>query len=386
MGLAKGIYPIKGQVQHYDWGGYDFLPQLLGIPNPAHQPFAEYWLGTHPKSPSVIEKKGEKPLADFVELPFLFKMLDVRDMLSIQVHPTKKAAEIEFARENNERIPLDAPYRNYKDDNHKPELACAISEFWLLHGFKREEDLLKILSAVPEFEGLLPYFVNGGYEELYKKVMGMPQDEVNATLQSLLDRIIPLYQQGVLQKNEEDYWAAKAALTFNTGGNADRGIFSVYFFNIVKLNPGEAIFQDAGIPHAYMFGQCAEIMANSDNVLRGGLTSKHIDVKELLKHTRCEAVTPEILPGRMLDGLEKVFKTPAPEFELSLIELPGAGRSDLQATADHVLFLYEGEAVFSYGTVKRALKKGEALFITGGIGYSMESDAGAVLFRAAVPD
>ncbi len=125
----------------------------------------------------------------------------------------------------------------------------------------------------------------------------MPQDEVNKHLQSLLDRIIPLYNTGKLKRSQEDFWAARAAQTFSQGKNIDRGIFSVYLFNLVGLQKGQAIFQDAGVPHAYLEGQNIEIMASSDNVLRGGLTTKHIDVKELLKHVKCEPTNPNILNG-----------------------------------------------------------------------------------------
>jgi len=271
MEAKKGVYPIKGVVQHYDWGGTDYIPGLLGLINTTKKPYAEYWLGTHPKSPSVLISEPQSPGLDtLADLPFLFKVLDVNDMLSIQVHPSREAAAIGYAWENSERIPLDSPKRNYKDENHKPELAYAISEFWLLHGFKEPEKIDRILMAVPEFAGLRALYLNQGYEGLYKKVMGMPQEEVQAILQPVLDRVLPLYELGALHKEEEDYWAAKAAITFNKEGWIDRGIFSIYFFNIVKLEPGETIFQDAGIPHAYLFGQCVEIMANSDNVLRGG--------------------------------------------------------------------------------------------------------------------
>ncbi|MEJ0103964.1 MAG: hypothetical protein WDO19_15980 [Bacteroidota bacterium] len=123
---------------------------------------------------------------------------------------------------------------------------------------------------------------------MYKHVMEMPQDEVNEILQPLIDRIVPLYNEGRLTRYKEDFWAARAAVTFNQGDNIDRGIFSVYLFNLVNVKKGDAIFQDTGVPHAYLEGQNAEIMSNSDNVLRGGLTKKHIDVAELLRHVKCE--------------------------------------------------------------------------------------------------
>lgn len=387
MEEKQGVYAIKGVVQHYDWGGTDFIPALLGQVNAAKKPYAEYWMGTHPKSPSeLISETGIWSLAERTQLPYLLKVLDVHDMLSIQVHPTKAAAELEFARENSEKIPLDSPKRNYRDENHKPELAYALSEFWLLHGFKSEEPLRAILRAVPEFAGLHDLFERESYLGLYKKVMGMPQEEVNALLQPLLDRIVPLYEKGVLHREEEDYWAARAAITFNRNGEADRGIFSVYFFNIVRLEPGEAIFQDAGVPHAYLFGQCVELMANSDNVLRGGLTTKHIDVKELMKHVKCEGLIPNKLPGAWINGVEKVFETPAPDFQLSEIRLTEDQVTEaMTAQGPEIWFNISGTSLFRCRGRELTLQKGEAAFVEPGAAYSLETPNGSRLFKAALP-
>ena len=150
--MPEKIFRIKGAVQHYSWGGYDFIPNLLGIKNDVQKPFAEYWLGAHPNHSSKMESTGEF-LHDFIKshpnvlgesvrqkfgsLPFLFKILDVRQMLSIQVHPAKEVAAQEYARENASGIPLTAAHRNYKDQNHKPELMVALDDFWLLHGYNR---------------------------------------------------------------------------------------------------------------------------------------------------------------------------------------------------------------------------------------------------------
>src|SRR5690606_4542723 len=144
-------------------------------------------------------------------------------------------------------------------------------------------------------------------------------ERVNAILAPLLQRILPLSEAGSLTKDDEHFWAARAALHFNTAGNADRGIFSIYFFNLVKMAPGEALFQDAGLPHAYLEGQTMEIMANSDHVLRGGLTSKHIDVPELLAHVNFRPTVPEVIRGNTRGTNEEVFVTPAADFQMSRI-------------------------------------------------------------------
>jgi mannose-6-phosphate isomerase len=305
-------------------------------------------------------------------------------MLSIQVHPTKKNAELEFAAENEKGIALTAPHRNYKDDNHKPELMLALSEFWLLHGFKPEEELTRVLASVPELKFLQPVFSVEGYKGLYKKVMEMPQLEVNVALKPLLDRIVPLYKAHRLHKQDEDFWAARAALTYNEGEKIDRGIFSIYFFNLVNVLPGEAVFQDAGVPHAYLEGQNVEIMANSDNVLRGGLTPKHVDVPELLKHIRFEATYPRIIREDDTPGHIVIYKTPAPDFELSKISLQAGETVTIQSHSVEIFLVLEGKvqvedsAGFSRGV-------GEAFIAFDKAKLNLRAGQDTILYRASVP-
>lgn len=342
-----GIYRLKGTVKHYDWGGTSFIPALLKTGNKENKPFAEYWMGVHSLGTSLVETGGSVPTELSVlakDLSYLLKVLDVKDMLSIQVHPSKAAAEEGFAKENAEGIPAEATDRNYRDDNHKPELMVALSDFWLLHGFKPAEELVYTLLNVVELRELLPIFNQSGYAGLYKHVMEMPQPEVNRVLQPLLDNIAVIYKEGKADKYDEDFWAARAATTFCRSGNIDRGIFSVYLFNLVHLKKGEGIFQAAGVPHAYLEGQNVEIMANSDNVLRGGLTTKHIDVRELLKHVKCEATYPAILSGEEVSSHEKIYKTPAPDFQLSVIELEAGDTISFTPISTEILLLTEGVA------------------------------------------
>jgi mannose-6-phosphate isomerase len=342
--FMPGIYRLTGTVKHYDWGGMSFIPSLLQIDNKENKPFAEYWMGTHPLGISTAETEGGQKKLDSLagNLPYLFKAQEVKEMLSIQAHPSKAAAEIEFDRENTEGIPLDALYRNYKDDNHKPEMLVALGDFWLLHGFKPEKELVYILLNIVELRELLPVYNQSGYAGLYKHIMEMPQEEVNRILRPLINNIIPLYKEDKLDKADEDFWAARAALTFTQNNNIDRGIFSVYFFNIVHLERGEGVFQDAGVPHAYLEGYNVELMANSDNVLRGGLTPKHIDVKELLKHVKCEATNPVIIKGEAINPFEKLYKTPAPDFRLSVFELEAGDTVSFTPSGVEILLLTDG--------------------------------------------
>jgi mannose-6-phosphate isomerase len=317
------------------------------VDNTNQQPFAEYWMGIHPVGISKVQLPGgdTKLLTEYAgDLPYLLKVLDVKDMLSIQVHPSKSSAEEEFARENKEGIPLDSPKRNYKDANHKPEMLVALSDFYLLHGFKTEQLLVAILEAVPELNFLLPVFGKDNYAGLYKTVMNMPQEKVNQTLQPLLDRIVPLYMDNKLGKDSEDFWAARAAITFSKDNNIDRGIFSIYFFNVLHLKKGESLFQGAGLPHAYLEGQNVELMSNSDNVLRGGLTTKHIDVIELLKHVKCEPTVPAILKGEDAAPHVILFKPPVRDFQLSVTDLQKNDIVQFTASSTEIILVTEGEA------------------------------------------
>lgn len=395
---------LSGTIKHYDWGGDSFIPFLLGIPGNEGKPFAEYWLGVHPQADcrvefsgldagllrEIVKQGGEDVLGKYVyqrfgTLPFLLKALDVKNMLSIQVHPSKAAAEKDFTRENAAGIPLDSPQRNYKDDNHKPELMVAMGAFWLLHGFKPDQPMRETLESIPELRSLLPVFDQSGYRGLYSHVMEMPQEEVNAQLHPLLDRIIPLYREDKLDKSQADYWAAKGALTFSQPGKTDRGIFSVYLFNLVRLQKGEAVFQDAGVPHAYLEGWNVEIMASSDNVLRGGLTTKHIDVAELLKHVKCEATHPHILEG-IKSGDEKIYQTPAPDFELSVFELPAAHTVSFIPVTTEILLLAEGQAEVKSKEDRVLLKKGSpSAVVFPGQTIQLSSTGPSLVYRATVP-
>ena len=403
MTFTPLVYKLKGKVQHYAWGGFSALPQLLNQPNKEQKPFAEYWLGAHPLHSSVVEIAGEeKPLSTLIQsnpetflgervlrrfsaFPFLLKVLDVRQMLSIQVHPSKAAAETAFAAENAAGLAPDAPNRNYKDDNHKPELMVALSDFWLLHGFKTEEALKEMLSSEPDFQFLLPTFEESGYEGLYRQVMTMDQGDVNAVLQPVIERIMPLYRNGDLQKEHEDFWAARAFETFCKGKDYDRGIFSIYFFNLLHLKRGEGIYQPAGLPHAYLEGQNVEIMANSDNVLRAGLTDKHIDINELMKHVQFTATVPNIIHADE-KAQETVYKSAAAEFEVSRLKLEKGAPASWQSSGPEILLVLAGDTELEAAETTLHLTKGEAAFIMPGAAINVQAAAPALVFKAVVPN
>lgn len=407
MELSKGrVIPITGKVQHYAWGGFFYLPKLLNIPVKKGENYAEYWLGTHERGSaefkneadqSIILKDyieafpeqtlGRKALQNFGGLPFLLKVLDVKDMLSIQVHPTKADAQIEFDAENGRGIDLSAPERNFKDNNHKPELMLALSEFWLLHGFKSPKDLQGTLRDIPELHFLVPVFGGSNYRKLYQHVMEMPQVQVDRHLKTLLERIVPYYHTGKLNKDKPDFWAARASLTYPPDTHIDRGIFSIYFFNLLHLQPGQAVFQDAGLPHAYLEGQNVEIMSNSDNVLRGGLTTKHVDTRELLKHVKFEATVPKIISGNFEEDYRMVYPTPAPDFELSKLQSVKGNSIQQVSRSIEICLVFSGSVeVIEEGRKGFKRNKGEAWVSFEGASSTLKIQEDAVIYQAAIPE
>ncbi|WP_420579816.1 mannose-6-phosphate isomerase, class I [Reichenbachiella sp.] len=394
------LHSLKGKVQNYAWGGASYIPSLLNI-SAEDKPYAEYWLGAHNNAPSMLDSGetlneyintnsqailGSSIDEKFGRLPFLFKVLDVNDMLSIQVHPTKAEAEKGFAKENELGIPITAAHRNYKDDNHKPEIMVALSEFWLLHGFLPKTKLKETITNTTELKRLIPTFEDGGYKGLYQAVMEESDEQTEKVLRPLVERVLPKYEAGALDKSSADYWAAKAFKTFCLDGKLDKGIYSIYFFNIVKVNAGEAVFQDAGIPHAYMEGQNMELMANSDNVLRGGLTPKHVDVPELLKHVAFEETHPNIMQGELqADGLERIYKSPAPDFELSKIDLKNGDEYINTSRTAEILIVLQGEVSITQSNTEVDRSKGEAVFVAAEAEYSIQTKNEAVLYKATAP-
>jgi mannose-6-phosphate isomerase len=416
--VEADVLTLHGVVQHYDWGGHNFIPELLGVPNRDRKPFAELWIGAHAKAAAMAEIAGvREPLDKLIakapeailgpaanarfygRLPYLLKILDVHKMLSIQAHPTLVQAKAGFARENAEGISLHAHNRNYKDDNHKPEIGVALTDFWMLHGFRPLEQIAEALASTPELSPLMAGFAqrltqagrdpkarSGLLRELYSNVMTMPQEQVDSLLNSLLSR---LQTKARSDKDNVDYWALRAAENFPLpGGHRDRGIFSAYLLNLVHLRPGQGTFQPAGVLHAYLEGVNVELMANSDNVLRGGLTTKHVDVAELLKILTFEGGTPEVLDGNPVSSQERVYRTPAEEFELSRISLaPGTQYTGIASYGPKALLVLHGSATLTAAGRSTSLHRGSIVFAPWGTPYVIETRAeDVVIFQAGLPE
>ena len=401
--ITQKIFRIEGKVQHYHWGGKSFIPNLISEKNSTNITYAEYWLGAHAKALSMVkvqeenisldvfinqnptENLGLSVVNNFGKLPYLFKVLDVHQMLSIQVHPTIEAAKIGYDLENKKGIPLTANNRNYKDKNHKPEIMVALSDFWLLHGFLERTKLIKNLQETKELHFLLTTFLAKGYLGLYKKVMEFTQEEVNNILSPLLERISIKFLNNELEKSSPAYWAAKS-VAHKDVQNLDKGIFSIYFFNILHLSVGEAIFQDAGVPHAYLEGKNMELMANSDNVLRGGLTSKHVDVEELLKNTRFEETIPAILYGNKYESNgELVYQTNTKDFEMTKVELVPSIVHRSVSNSVEILIAIRGSATITENENMLPLEKGQSILIKPNTAYVIQTNSEVEIYKARVP-
>ncbi|MBK8870498.1 MAG: mannose-6-phosphate isomerase, class I [Elusimicrobia bacterium] len=338
-----GVVVLSPGVQHYEWGGSSVIADLLDRSNTDGRPFAELWMGAHPGNPSKVARAsgdsvgldeliardpegllGRETAAHYGGLPFLFKVLDAAKPLSIQVHPGLEQARAGFADEDARGVPRQAPSRNYKDANHKPELVVAFGiDFWALRGFRPYSQITELLGAHPELHKLAREFVPTaeGLKRLYGSFMTDRTENVEALLRPLLDRWRRENQKAPFPKEDPRYWVLRADAQFSSPGRTDRGLLSVLLLNLVKLKPGEALYLPAGVLHAYLEGTAMEIMANSDNVLRGGLTPKHVDVPELLKTVVFEGALPEVLSPRAVRGAESVYRTGAAEFELRRLDL-----------------------------------------------------------------
>jgi mannose-6-phosphate isomerase class I len=417
---APRAIALEGAIQHYEWGGFDFLPALTGAKNPERMPFAELWIGAHSKAPALARMNGTRmPLDKLIgeapaeilgarisarfdgKLPYLFKVLDVRSPVSIQAHPSKAQAAAGFARENAAGIPLDSPQRNDRDGSSKPEVHTALTDFWMLHGFRPLKEIAEVMASVAEVGRAMPEFAvrllaadknadarTALLRDLYRTIMTLPQGEVDALLDPLVARLEAEEGKGTFDKDQPDFWALRAARMFPLpGGHRDRGIFSIYLLNLLHLRPGQGTFQPAGTLHAYLEGTNVELMANSDNVLRGGLTPKHVDVDELLATLSFMDAHPAILEGRTNSETGSSYETPAEEFALERIEVAtGLPHGGGRAHGPDCLIVIEGAAALLSGGRALEMTRGAISLVPAGLAYSVAARTPrAVLYRAGVP-
>lgn len=412
------IYRLNNSVQHYDWGSKTHIQELLGLEE--NTPAAELWMGAHPKAPSeVVLPEGGKSLEELISenpmrvlgkeaarrfeggLPFLFKALAAARALSIQAHPDKKTAEAGFRRENEEGIPLDAFARNYRDDNHKPEILCALTDFHGLCGFRSPREILGFLEPleIPELEPCLaalkdaakkdgphPGIGSGSsretieeeaLREFFSRLLGLDEARKRSAVEAAVRR-----SKG---NSPEERWVRRIAEDYP----GDIGIFGPYYLNLFTLEPGEAVFLSARVLHAYLEGFGIELMANSDNVLRGGLTSKHVDVPELESVLSFTAEIPSRIAGVPEGPGIVVYSTPADEFDLLRFQ-PGSAKGSrigsIRADRVGIFICTEGNGRVA-GTEEDFVlefSKGDSFIAFASAGaYTLEGEC--VVYGATVP-
>jgi mannose-6-phosphate isomerase len=378
---------LDNTIRPYAWGSTTAIPTLLGT-EPTGEPQAEMWMGAHPGAPSrtgrgtlveVIDadpqgELGAAAVAKFgPRLPFLLKILAAGAPLSLQVHPNLAQAKEGYEDEERRGIPVDVGHRNYKDANHKPELICALTEFDGLCGFRDPSQAADLLAAL-DVDSLKPYV---------DLLRAHPEE---AALREVLTAVLSADREDMARTVTEtatacarlggDY-APYADIAHHYPG--DPGVIAAMLLNYVRLQPGEALFLGAGIPHAYLNGLGVEIMANSDNVLRCGLTPKHVDVPELLRIVRFEASDPGVLrPEASPDG-EEVYDTPIDEFRLSRYVLPeNTPARDLTLPTPQILLCTAG----SVRTGDIELAPGQSVFVPAN--EKAELSGPGTVFRATV--
>lgn len=383
-------YKLHGVHRHYDWGGTQYIPQLMQLKNDQNKPFAEYWMGAHASAPAIIDtdQYGSIALDQLLQkdkslgnLPYLYKILDVASMLSIQVHPNKSDAAIGFEKEEKAGISLTASNRNYKDKNHKPEVMVALSDFWLLHGFLAPALMQKRLNEFQPFKGLINAFANDDYKNLYQHFMQLDSADSDAILIPLLEEAVASVKNGSVDKMHPHWWANKYYQGIVPSAHVDKGIFSIYILNIVYIPKNHGIFQGAGLLHAYLEGQNIELMANSDNVLRGGLTPKHVDMNELMQHVLFKPTNPAVMEGTPINATEVNYPCPVSDFGLSKLAIKAGESYTIHTQSIEMLLVMEGQMELQ-GQIYQA---GEVALIKPEQAISIGSSKGVLIFRSFAP-
>jgi mannose-6-phosphate isomerase len=391
---------LMNGVQPYAWGSPTLMAEFLGQPNVERRPQAELWIGAHPSLPSqVVDAGSPHRLDEWIrqapeamlghalidrygpELPFLLKVLAVAAPLSIQCHPNLEQAREGFAREDRLGVPRDAPERNYRDANHKPELIVALSRYTALKGFRPVDQTLGYLSALvaPALAPAVAALTQGGEDglkEFFSSLMSLAKAQQADVVAHVAREARARAPQDLTWE-----WVARLCVRYPE----DVGVLSPLYLNLVVLEPGQGLYLPAGELHAYLEGLGVEIMANSDNVLRGGLTPKHVDAPELMRLLDFRAERPQVLtPQPQGDGAH-VYATPAAEFELALLRVVGG--TPRAVDADHgveILLVVDGRLRVVAPPATLELTRGDAVFVPAAAGaYRLDGEARVA--RARVP-
>ena len=406
------MHLLRGAVRTYAWGSRTAIAEFTGRPSPTAHPEAELWFGAHPGDPAWLETdEGERSLLETLRedpegqlgpavrarfgdtLPFLFKVLAADEPLSLQAHPSAEQAIEGYARENRLGIPVSAPNRNYRDPSHKPELLVALGQFEALVGFRpaaRSVELMRALavSDLDPYVNLLSVQSDAdGLRALFTTWITAPQPD--------LDVLVPAVIEGAIQyvRSGKKEFAAEAKTVLELGERypGDAGVLASLLLNRITLDQGDGIYLPAGNLHAYLHGVGVEVMANSDNVLRGGLTPKHVDVPELLRVLDFNPATEDLIhPQTTRDGMELIYHTPAPEFAVSVLCLDGdlLGH-EVDAPTRHdgpqILLCTEGSTVVHAKSTALTLERGSAAWVAADDGpIRLVAQHQTKLFRATV--
>ena len=375
---------LVGSLRRYAWGSRTHLAALCGRPVPSPHPEAELWFGAHRDDPSRLPERDDAPLTEALAadpvgvfgpararlwdatLPFLMKILAAEEPLSLQAHPSAEQAAAGHAREEAAGIARTAAERNYPDPLPKPEILCALGEFHALAGFRRAEDTVRLLAtldvpALAHHADLLAAQPGpDGLRALFTTWITLPQRAVDALVPAVLDACVAHADRAGAFARE-----VRTVLDLGERYPGDAGVLAALLLNRVVLAPGECLSMPAGSPHAYLSGWGVELMANSDNVLRAGLTPKHVDVPELLRVLDFTAGPPEILTPRV-DGPRALYEVPHDHFALVRLAFDGTEPDpvDLAVGGPRVLVALEGRVRVRCGRGGAVeLPAGEALWL-----------------------
>ncbi len=393
---------LKNTVQEYAWGSYTAIAELLGKKSPSVSPQAELWMGAHPKAPSVVKYGGKwVSLLDLIKnnpkdilgkevahkfnhsLPYLFKFLAAAKPLSVQAHPSKTQAISGFEKENRLGIPIDASNRNYKDDNHKPECICAFTAFWALNGFRKISEILLLMEKMcpqglaSELDDFRKQPDKQGLKNFFSVLLTMEPERKKQVIDDALKNAYRFSDDNLFE------WTIKLYNEYK----ADIGIFSPILLNLICLKPGQAMFIPSGVLHSYLDGVGIELMANSDNVLRGGLTPKHVDVQELLSILDFEEKDINIIASKKCKDFEMIYPSPAEEFVLSVISdnKEIAYKSPVKRSIE-IILCTDGKALIRDidNNIAIDLDRGVSVVIPAGVkNYTINGKA--TLYKASVP-
>ncbi len=385
------MFALTNEVRRYAWGSHTAMAEFLGHPSPSPQPEAELWIGAYPACPSRLadgrtlsQLIADDPIAAVgaaaVErfgprLPFLMKVLTIGSPLSLQAHPNAAQAETGFAAEEAAGIPLDSGIRNYRDGRHKPELLCAVSQVEAFCGFRPVAETVALLDelAVPELDGLRHSLTAAGLEDSVRWICDLSESDVAGAVSSLAKSAVAVRNGPYLDALR---WITRLAAEYP----GDRGVVLTLLCEFIRLEPGEALSIPAGCLHAYLSGMGVEIMAESDNVLRGGLTGKHVDVGELQRVLDFGQSQATVVRGEADILGRRRFPTDVEEFALNKLEITEP--VVLDAVRPALLLTVAGTARLTSldGTVLE-LPRGSAAFI-GAAEKEIEICGRAVVFEA----